>query len=518
MPARKTAAKTARPAATRPATRAPRGTRTQAAAPDGAAVADPARPYLHADAERPLVPEAGAMAAFRRTKPPKEYRYDSSLAPELRWDAGEAAARDRAIALLASVERAESLEAVRAAAAELKAMNLPQLDWAGKAERPRFEVPTLPLFVHERLSTRAVLDSVRDRRADAAQGDLFANPFGDARHGIADQVLRAYEHRDRWTNRMILGDSLVVMNSLLEYEGLGGQVQTIYMDPPYGVKYNSNFQPFVRKREVKDATDADLTREPEMVQAYRDTWELGLHSYLTYLRDRIALSHALLKQEGSMFVQISQDNVHSVRAILDEVFGAVNSVSIIPFKKTTSLTAGELSQNYDFLLWYAKDKSVVKYRQLWLDKGAESDLSFYRYVQLPDGIRRPLAKNEPVSDLPEGSRLFSVSDLTSSHFYAEGKEPFAFQGRVFTPGHRYWSTSPAGLHRLANAGRLHASKNSLRYVRFMADSPVQPLAGTWTDTVTGQFSEERLYVVQTSQKVIQRCVLMTRGCYGLKSM
>src|SRR6185436_3868638 len=205
----------------------------------------------------------------------------------------------------------------------------PFLNWTGKAERGSFEVPTLPLFVHERLSTQAILESVTGWKRDQ-QVDLF----GDPQRPIAEQ-LRAYEHRDKWVNRMILGDSLVVMNSLLQYEGLGAQVQMIYIDPPYGVKFGSNFQPFVRKRDVSHNDDEDLTREPEMVKAYRDTWELGLHSYLTYLRDRLLIARELLTPSGSIFVQISDENLHHVREVMDEVFGQENFVSQVVFLKTS---------------------------------------------------------------------------------------------------------------------------------------------------------------------------------------
>ena len=206
---------------------------------------------------------------------------------------------------------------------QLKRLSQPFLNWAGKAERTSFDVPTLPLFVHERLSTKAIIETLTGhRRAKETQG-LF-DLFGDPQHSITDQVLGAYEFRDGWTNRMILGDSLVVMNSLLHYENLGGQVQMIYMDPPYGVKFGSNFQPFVRRRDVKHNDDDDFTREPEMVQAYRDTWELGLHSYLTYMRDRLLLARDLLSPTGSIFVQISDENLHHVREVMDEVFGTEN--------------------------------------------------------------------------------------------------------------------------------------------------------------------------------------------------
>ncbi len=261
---------------------------------------------------------------------------------------------------------ADSIEAAKAAAAKLKAMSAPFLNWSGKAEQTELDVPTLPLFIHERLSTKAIIETLRGHKKGPEQLDLFADP----QHSIADQVLKAYEHRDKWVNRMILGDSLVVMNSLLHYEGMGGQMQMIYMDPPYGVKFGSNFQPFVRKRDVKHNDDDHMTYEPEMVQAYRDTWKPGLHSYLAYLRDRLLLSRELLSPSGSVFLQIGDENIHHVRELFDEIFGAENFISIIPFMKTSGFSPKLISNVGDFLIWYAKDIALVKYHQLFLWKVA----------------------------------------------------------------------------------------------------------------------------------------------------
>ena len=260
------------------------------------------------------------------------------------------------------------MRTVQEAAELLAAIARPFLNWAGKAERLSFDVPTLPLFIHERLSTQAILETLTGHRRDTQLS--FFDLFGDPNRPIRDQVLRAYEYPDGWTNRMILGDSLAVMNSLLEYERLGGQVQMIYMDPPYGVKFGTNFQPFVRKRDVTHNDDADMTREPEMVKAYRDTWELGLHSYLTYMRDRLLLCRDLLAPTGSIFVQISDENVHHVRELMDEVFGAENFIAIITCaedNESQTLT-GTLSSISDYLVWYAKDQGPVQVRQLYLPK------------------------------------------------------------------------------------------------------------------------------------------------------
>src|SRR6202795_905258 len=320
----------------------------------------PAKNYHHPEAESPMRPDVGTQAQFKKRLPPKTYRYDSSLSPALDWD-GQNPAREQGEALVGEVLAADSLEKAKAAASKLKAISKPFLNWAGKAERLSFDVPTLPLFIHERLSTKAILETLKDHKRDK-QTDMF-DLFGDPQHSITDQVLRAYEHRDKWVNRMILGDSLVVMNSLLHYEGLGGQVQMIYMDPPYGVQFGSNFQPFVRKRDVSHGDDADMTREPEMVKAYRDTWELGLHSYLTYLRDRLLLARDLLNASGSVFIQINDENLHHLRELMDEVFGAEHHVALIPFrKKTMPLGAKHIESITDYLIWYSRDEERLKYR------------------------------------------------------------------------------------------------------------------------------------------------------------
>jgi adenine-specific DNA-methyltransferase len=296
-----------------------------------------AKSYKYPESESPMRPEVGTQSEFKKKLPPKKYRYDDSLSPVLEWD-GQNAARERGEAHIAKAgaelaearkklngkpetkEAAAHVVAAQKAVSELKAMSKPFLNWSGKAERLSFDVPSLPLFIHERLSTKAILETLKGHKRDK-QTDMF-DLFGDPQHSITDQVLRAYEHKDKWVNRMILGDSLVVMNSLLHYENLGGQVQMIYVDPPYGVKFGSNFQPFVRKRDVTHNDDEDMTREPEMVQAYRDTWELGVHTYLTYLRDRLILARNLLSARGSIFVQIGDQNLHHVREVMDEVFGS----------------------------------------------------------------------------------------------------------------------------------------------------------------------------------------------------
>src|SRR5216684_793156 len=322
--------------------------------------------YRHPEAESPLRPEVGTQAQFKKRKPPVTYRYDSSLSPGLDWD-GQNHAREVGEALIREILESDSIEKAKGAAEQLKAMSAPFLNWAGKAERLSFDVPTLPLFVHERLSTKGIIETLKGHKLDK---QMEFSLFGDPNRSITDQVLKAYEYRDKWVNRMVLGDSLVVMNSLLHYEGLGGQVQMIYMDPPYGVKFGSNFQPFVRKRDVAHNDDEDMTREPEMVKAYRDTWELGLHSYLTYLRDRLLLARELLTSSGSVFVQISDENLHHVREVLDGIFGGANFAGLIAFAKTTGFSGKRLSSVADYILWYARDIERMKYSQLYRQKEA----------------------------------------------------------------------------------------------------------------------------------------------------
>jgi adenine-specific DNA-methyltransferase len=476
-----------------------------------------AETYRHEE-EALLRPEVGTQAQFRKRKPPKAYRYDSSLSPALDWD-GQNPTRELGEWLLAQIEEASALEPPRRfpeprrfgdvevagladAVDRLKRLGRPFLDWAGKAERLSFDVPTLPLFVHERLSTKAILETLagheRDRQLEM---QLFADP-----QLPLHQQLEAYEHKGGWVNRMILGDSLVVMSSLLEYEGLGGQVQMIYIDPPYGVKFGSNFQPFVRRRDVKD----------EMVKAYRDTWELGLHSYLTHLRDRLDVARNLLSPSGSLFVQIGNENVHHVREILDEVFGEENFVSLITFLKTSSAgsPAGGtrvLPATSDFLLWYARDREHVKYRQLYTPKelGGEGSEQ-YTWVEV-DGTRRRMTADERTrrTPLPAGARAFRPDNLTSQSGVDKTRFEVEFEGRIFRPGTSVWKTSDQGMGRLKDGQRLILVGNTLSYVRYIDDFPAFPITENWQDTRTSGFADPKRYVVQTNPKVIERCLLMT---------
>ncbi len=484
--------------------------------------------FEHKGAEALIRPEVGVQPRFKKRKPPAQYAYDPSLAPTMQWDAGNPA-RERGEALIARIESAaarlaqwpagaepaerERLAAeLRDASAALKALSRPFLEWAGKAERLSFEVPTLPLFIHERLSTQAILESLKGYTGGQLALDFGGHPDRD----LAEQLLKAYEYPNGWFNRMILGDSLVVMNSLLQYEHLAGQVQMIYIDPPYGVKFGSNFQPFVRKRDVSHGADEDLTREPEMVKAYRDTWELGLHSYLTYLRDRLLVSRDLLTDSGSVFVQISDENLHHVREVMDEVFGAENFCGVIAFKKTSgagspSLGTEVLAVVADYLIWYAKRREVVKYNQLYVPKKSAEGEGAYTWVDLPDGSRRRMTPAERANPdaLPDGTRVFRADNLTSQSGVDKTRYPLEIDGKVFRPTKGVWKTSEEGMRELLRQKRVVLVGNTPSYVRYFDDFPVQAINSLWEDTVIAGFSDPKVYVVQTSTKIVERCLLMT---------
>jgi adenine-specific DNA-methyltransferase len=465
--------------------------------------------YRHPTAESLLRPEVGTQAQFRKKKPPAKYRYDDSLDPAMSWDEGNAA-REKGERLIREILEADSLETAKTAAEALKAMSGPFLNWSGKAERAEFEVPTLPLFIHERLSTTAIIETLKGHKKGMEQLTLF----GDPHHSIADQVLKAYEYADKWVNRMILGDSLVVMNSLLHYEGMGGQVQTINMDPPYGVKFGSNFQPFVRKRDVKHGDDDHMTYEPEMVQAYRDTWELGLHSYLTYMRDRLYLAHELLSPSGSIFVQISDENIHHIREVMDEVFGSENFCSVISFQKTTGATSTLIASAGDYLLWYAKSRKHVKFRPIFKQKDmGEDGAKYYDWIESYDSkIARKKSKEERQNPkiVTDDWRHFGLNDLTSQTPSDSITYKFSFDGVDYDPGSRGWRTTRDGMDRLKAVGRLHAQGNSLRYKIYFDDFPFLQINNLWSDTRFGGFvGEDKLYVVQTLAKIVERCILMT---------
>lgn len=394
----------------------------------------------------------------------------------------------------------------------------PQLVWAGKAERTSFAIPTVSLHVHERIDPRTIIDAVRTKNGEHKQDQmpLFGRP--DENPPLRDAI-NFYDHKRPlgWKNRLIAGDSLLVMNSLLEKEGLGGQVQMVYIDPPYGITYKSNFQPFTNKRDVKDGNDDDLTLEPETLKAFRDTWELGIHSYLTYLRDRLLLAKELLHESGSCFVQISDQNVHRVRDLLDEVFDSSNFVSLIAYATSGGFPSGALSRAGDYLLWYARNKTQLKYRQVLREKPTDVTLlDEYDQLEEKDGSRRPLTKDEKSGSraLPDGARVYTDDNPTSQGFVDNSTVDYEYMGKVFHPGtSNHWKAAPPnGMNRLAWARRLLVTpKGKLRYLRYLSDFDFKPITNLWTD-IAGAVqdrSDPKVFVVQTSRKIIARCLLMT---------
>jgi len=385
----------------------------------------------------------------------------------------------------------------------------PQLQWSGKAEHTSFDVPTVSLHVHERIDPRSIIEAVRKQNgADKKQMTLFESL--DENPPLR-QAIEFYQHAHGWSNRLIAGDSLLVMNSLLEKESLAGKVQMIYIDPPYGIKYGSNFQPFVNKRDVKDGNDEDLTNEPEQIRAFRDTWELGIHSYLAYLRDRLLLARELLTESGSLFIQISDENIHHVRELMDEVFGKDNFISLITFQKTGATTGTTLPSVSDYIIQYARQKSNVKFRQLYLERSLDKEtLKVFPFAEEKDGERRRLSEEEianPELILQKGIRLFQTQPLHSQHYSKERSKPWTYNGTTYTvPNNRQWSTSFEGLERLSKLKRIIKQGNTLRFIRYFDEAPAATLSNLWNDTAT---FTQRIYSVQTNEKVIMRCILMT---------
>ncbi len=401
----------------------------------------------------------------------------------------------------------------------------PQLVWRGKDEQDlsNLVVAAPPLFTQETVQPKVLVDDLmrlskrrkaNGEKSEQAPLDLFA-PYS----GPDDPNARTefYEHDQRWTNRMILGDSLQVMASLAELDGMHGKVQCIYIDPPYGIRFNSNFQWSTTSRDVRENNTAHITREPEQVKAFRDTWRDGIHSYLTYLRDRLTVARDLLADSGSLFVQIGDENVHRVRSVMDEVLGDQNFVSQIAFNTTSGSTAMHLANPKDYVLWYAKSKDSMKFRRLFSARPFNADdPGPYRVVET-EGVRMPLTQflNQGGQLSTPGVRLLRMGDTTSQR---QGRPSgnlsamgfgFTFQNREFRPsGTRGWSTTREGLFRAAKAGRLHAGDSSLSLIRYFDESPYYPVNSSWDDT-GGTLGAEKTYVVQTNVRVIERCVLLS---------
>jgi len=387
----------------------------------------------------------------------------------------------------------------------------PQLVWRGKDEQDWSDlvVQAPPLYIQEKVHPKVLIDDLRrqtevqEKAGIPQQIDLFSDFNGLPEKARATEF---YQHDANWTNRMILGDSLQVMASLAEREGLRGKVQCIYIDPPYGIKFNSNFQWSTTSRDVTDENVDHITREPEQVKAFRDTWRDGIHSYLTYLRDRLTVARDLLADSGSIFVQIGNGNVHRLRSLLDEVFGEGNFSAQISFTTTSTQGSNFLPSVNDYILWYFKDINLAKYRQLYDIKSlGESGSRGYNQIQPFNGLIRSLTKKEKMYPelIVNVGKVLASSDLTSSHY--SKTEPIQYNGRDYRPKVRYWSTSTDGMYRLSKSDRLILVGSTLRYKRFFEDFSVYPTSNIWSSQMSEQ---NKTYVVQTSTKVIAQCVLM----------
>lgn len=392
----------------------------------------------------------------------------------------------------------------------------PQLVWRGKDDQDTADlvVAAPPLYIQEKVHPKVLIEDLKRatrERTKQAPGETI-DLFGDF-NGLPDKeaATEFYRHDANWTNRMILGDSLAVMASLAEREGLRGKVQCIYFDPPYGIKFNSNFQWSTTSRDVKDGNREHITREPEQVRAFRDTWRDGIHSYLTYLRDRLTVARDLLTESGSIFVQIGDENVHRVRAVMDEVFGDENCVAQIGVRKTSSATSAYVPGVQDFILFYAKNINILKYRQVYISKSRiEFGDSGYGKVQLEEGIRMSLAEALQVrnGELRNEDRVYSQDNLTSQR--PPGNFPVDYNGKIYVPKTGYWKTGTTGVDRLIKSWRVDLQGNTLRYVRFFDDFSVYPVSNLWDD-ISGAVqsrSDPKVYVVQSSVALIQRCILM----------
>ncbi|MCH7702843.1 MAG: site-specific DNA-methyltransferase, partial [Planctomycetes bacterium] len=410
----------------------------------------------------------------------------------------------------------------------------PQLVWAGKAEHTSFEVPTVSLHVHERIDPRTIIEAVRKRNGNGGNGQMlmFEQP---EQNPPLREAIEFYKHAKGWTNRLIAGDSLLVMNSLLEKEGMAGKVQMVYIDPPYGIRYKSNFQPFVNRHDVADSDrDDDLSQEPETIRAFRDTWELGIHSYLAYLRDRLRLSRELLSDTGSCFVQINDENLHLVRSIMDEIFGAACAVVNIPVKKKGSQKSGRMDPVNDYVVWYGRrprnDRySGFKYRPLFEERRVDAEtLQEFKYAELPDGtvyaVREMpdpegtvrdyrLTPRRLLHDYPK-ARLFRKNPLKAGGVRKNQSLPYELDGKVYHPGPgRCWKQtvrnddgSIPGMDRLRFARRLLAEPSDIRFKSYLDDFGFMPLSNWW-DGLGG--ASDPIYVVQTNTAIVERCMLMT---------
>ncbi len=383
----------------------------------------------------------------------------------------------------------------------------PQLVWKGKDEQDRSDlaVPVVPIYIQEKIHPQAIIDALP--RMEQA-GNNQVNLFADFNGGPPDfeQKIDFYHHEQNWTNRLILGDSLLVMTSLAEKEGLKGRVQAVYLDPPYGIKFGSNWQVSTRKRDVKDGRAEDATRQPEQVRAFRDTWNLGVHSYLAYLRDRLVVVRDLLTEGGSVFVQIGDENVHLVRNILDEVFGSENFLSLISFSKSAGglQSANRVGSVLDYIVWYAKDAEHVKYRAIYETK-EDAVSAGYTKLELADGTRRNMSLDErSTGDIPSGARPYMTVLMTKPG--PGSKFDVEYNGRTYNAGNRWWGTTPDGIRAVIAANRVEATENSIRFITYFSDFPHRAMTNLWSGFGG---AANPVYVVQTNAEIVKRCLLMT---------
>jgi len=384
----------------------------------------------------------------------------------------------------------------------------PQLVWKGKDEQDQkaLEVPAVPVYIQEKIHPQAIIEDLRKTKGEET---FTPSLFADFNGIKFKDMIEFYRHEQNWSNRMILGDSLLVMTSLAEKEGLKGKVQMIYIDPPYGIEYRSNWQVSTRKRDVKDGKAEDTTRQPEQVKAFRDTWKIGIHSYLAYLRDRLKVASELLTPSGSIFVQIGDENVHLVRSLLDEVFGSDNFAAMINFRSMTPLGQKGMAKVYDYILWYAKDIQQVKFRPLYIERSMKEEPEFC-YIDNGDGSYRKMDKGE-IGGLSseDQKRVFKRSVLTSSGYTPSCTYPFSLEGGTYNPlSGKSWRTHSDGMQRLIKGHRLVVLGKNPYFRQYHADFSVMQMENSWHDTAAG-YSEEKIYVVQTSDRIVQRCMLMT---------
>jgi len=472
----------------------------------------------HGEATRRNIPTAEMESFFRREEdthplPPKHYPRARPLAegvtrtdeepsvPEIIWNGARITITDAQAAELAETGTLTLSDA--------------QLVWRGKDRQDWSDliVNVPPLYIQEKIHPKAIIDDLKRRTAEKREATTDApDLFADFNGIEPDQRAEFYQHDQHWSNRMILGDSLQVMASLCERESLKGKVQCIYFDPPYGIKFNSNWQVSTQSRDVKDGKQADISREPEQVKAFRDTWNDGIHSYLTYLRDRLTAMRDLLTESGSIFVQIGDENVHRVRTVMDEVFGEANFVALIAVQKTTSFPSATLASVCDYLLWFAKDLEKVKVRPLYDEQPYVLGEGNARWLETSDfkyrGVTAKEARGE--TEIPGDARPYKPGDLSSQGRAGE-PQPFEYGGVRSDPyiKNAHWKANyPSGMNRLLRANRIHVAANSFQYKRFHTDFPWTTRSNIWTDTGTGSFTDEKIYVVQSGTKTVERCILM----------